>query len=323
MRLYAPARGRNCSQFFTCLGGASPVSQLILRMARYDRPRLRQRSPGARHGRSGPPPREERRTTAKKALVNYWVDMVTGAAFLLCALTGIVLFFPGVVHVAAGAAPTIMLLPATWWHKVHDWTGVAMVAGTALHLVLHAKWLTHMTRRVFGSPEYRPDADAAAEASLQRLEDLRAERQREQRISRRRFLAGAAAVGTGVLLASVGLMGKDAVSSAATRLRDDGWTGGAQDQSGAASSGGGASNGSSSAGSGSSSQSAASGGVGTTQVVVDQSACIACGRCLEVCPAGVFDWSGSGRAEAVNADACIRCGRCLQACPAGAITVTA
>jgi len=294
----------------------------------------------------------------KKALVNYWVDMVTGAAFLLCAVTGIVLFFPGVVHVAAGAAPTIMLLPATWWHKVHDWTGVVMVAGTALHLVLHAKWITHMTRRVFGSPaaagparapregrvalpalvaatapaaagdgtpEYGPDADAAAEASLQRLEDLRAERQREreQRTSRRRFLAGAAAVGTGVLLASVGLMGKDAVSGAATRLRDDGWTGGAQDQSGAASSGGGASNGSSSAGSGSSSQSAASGGVGTTQVVVDQSACIACGRCLEVCPAGVFDWSASGRAEAVNADACIRCGRCLQACPAGAITVSA
>jgi len=42
-----------------------------------------------------------------------------------------------------------------------------------------------------------------------------------------------------------------------------------------------------------------------------------------VCPVSVFDWSNSGRADAVNAAACIRCGRCLQVCPAGAITVNA
>ena len=30
----------------------------------------------------------------KKALLNYWVDMVTGAALLVCAATGIVRLFP-------------------------------------------------------------------------------------------------------------------------------------------------------------------------------------------------------------------------------------
>jgi NAD-dependent dihydropyrimidine dehydrogenase PreA subunit/uncharacterized membrane protein YgcG len=291
-----------------------------------------------------------------KTLVNYWVDLVTGTAFILCAVTGIVLLFPGIVHVAAGAAPTILLTPAVWWHKVHDWTGVAMVAGTALHLALHAKWITVMTRKVFGAPaaagparaarqdraaqpafvaaaapqmaaggtaESRSaaDADAAAAASLTRLETLCAERQREreQRISRRRFLAGAAAVGTGVLLAGVGLVGKDAVSSASARLRDDGWTGGGQGQSGAGTSGGGTSD-----GSGSSAQNGSSrGSTTTTTVSVNQSACVACGRCLQVCPRGVFAWSSSGRAEASSPDACIRCGRCLQVCPAGAITVSA
>ena len=302
----------------------------------------------------------------KKALVNYWVDMVTGAAFLLCAVTGIVFLFPGMLHTAAGAAPTILLMPAAWWHTVHDWTGVAMVAGTALHLALHAKWIATMTRRILGAPAetgparsarpapaadsgLRPAAGAAivaaaarsplspasaqdeAAASLERLGSHRDERRREheQRISRRRFLAGAALVGGAALVAGVGLAGRDAVSDASTRLNDDGWT----DSGGSGSGGSGSSandvasgssaNGAASGSSANSAQSAASGGAGTTQVVVDQSACIACGRCLEVCPAGVFDWSASGRAEAVNADACIRCGRCLQACPAGAITVSA
>ena len=146
----------------------------------------------------------------RKARLNYLVDMVTGVAFLLCAVTGIVFLFPGTVHTAFGAAPTILLVPATWWRSVHDWTGVAMVAGTALHLALHAKWITVMTRRTFGAPARtgparveRPthstqhariasaapaataestdlrtaaDGEAAAAASLRRLESLRAER---------------------------------------------------------------------------------------------------------------------------------------------------
>jgi NAD-dependent dihydropyrimidine dehydrogenase PreA subunit len=298
----------------------------------------------------------------KKTLVNYWVDLATGIAFVFCAVTGVVFLFPGTVHTAIGSTPTILLIPATWWHTVHDWTGVAMVAGTALHLALHAKWIAVMTRKVFGSPAgaeparatppgrvaqpalvagaaarmaaetptYRTaaDAEAAATASLERLDDLRADRLREraQRISRRRFLTGAAAVGAGVLLAGVGIFGKDAVSSASTRLRDEGWIAGGQGQSGAGTSSGGATDGgeTGSASVGSSAQDGSSAGTSTaTTVSVDQSACVACGRCLQVCPQGVFDWSSSGRADAVSPDACIRCGRCLQVCPAGAITVNA
>ncbi len=55
---------------------------------------------------------------------------------------------------------------------------------------------------------------------------------------------------------------------------------------------------------------------------VDTSECIGCGRCLNVCPAGVFAWDSSGdHAVARNAAQCIRCHRCLQTCPASAITV--
>ncbi len=286
----------------------------------------------------------------RKALVNYWVDLATAVAFMLCAVTGIVFLFPGAVHTATGASPTILLIPATWWHSVHDWTGVAMVAGTALHLALHARWIATMTRRTFGSQTQaaqeparrsprvpdavaRPAAGVAAVVAgagdsppgeprvvagreLERLErrwDTR-RRENERRHTRKAFLTGAAAVGAGVLLAGVGLLGKDAVSSASARLLDDGWTGGGQVQSGASTSAGGASDGSVTGGGGSTT---------TTVVSVNEPACVACGRCLQVCPKGVFDWSSSGRAEAVNGDACIRCGRCLQVCPAGAITVNA
>jgi Pyruvate/2-oxoacid:ferredoxin oxidoreductase delta subunit len=307
----------------------------------------------------------------RKALVNYWVDMLTGVAFVLCAVTGIVFLFPGTVHVVSGAAPTIWLVPATWWHNVHDWSGVAMVAGTALHLALHARWITVMTRRTFGAPAAtesadsgRPrraphpapaagllpapgagvpafqttaEADAAAAASLRRLETLRSERlrEREQRISRRRFLTGAAALGGVALLAGVGLFGRDAVSAAGARLSDNGWTDDGQSASSGATSDAGSSGASgaatdgtdgSASGAGSVGSSASSGSAGassTTQVVVSESACVACGRCLQVCPGSVFGWSSAGRAEAVNAGACSRCGRCLQVCPAAAITVSA
>ena len=56
------------------------------------------------------------------------------------------------------------------------------------------------------------------------------------------------------------------------------------------------------------------------RVVVDSAACVGCGRCLDVCPYGVFAWNG-GKAVAQNPDACRLCGHCLQVCPAGAITL--
>jgi NAD-dependent dihydropyrimidine dehydrogenase PreA subunit len=286
----------------------------------------------------------------KKASINYWVDLATGVAFLVCAVTGVLFLFPSVVHTAVGAAPTILFMPALGWHKVHDWSGVVMVAGTALHLALHAKWIANMTRKMFGAPapaaanragRPRPVAqparaataaqaatcatpqedEAAAAAALRRLEELRAERQheREQRMTRRGFLAGAGAVGGLALLASVGLIGRDAVGEAAATSGGGSSTAGTSGGASTATGDGQASG----YGQGSSAGGQSSSSAGSTQVVVNDSACVACGRCMQICPQGVFDWSDSGRAAAQNPGACIRCGRCLQVCPAGAITVSA
>ena len=50
--------------------------------------------------------------------------------------------------------------------------------------------------------------------------------------------------------------------------------------------------------------------------------CIGCGKCLEVCPHGVFDLDGT-EARIVHKDSCMECGACALNCPAEAIKVNA
>jgi ferredoxin len=54
----------------------------------------------------------------------------------------------------------------------------------------------------------------------------------------------------------------------------------------------------------------------------DRERCIGCGRCLEVCPHGVFVIE-EHKARLVDRDACMECGACARNCPAAAIAVDA
>ena len=55
-------------------------------------------------------------------------------------------------------------------------------------------------------------------------------------------------------------------------------------------------------------------------LVYDSSSCTNCGRCLEVCPHGVFV-RGENRVEIAYPDSCMECGACRNNCPADAISV--
>jgi NAD-dependent dihydropyrimidine dehydrogenase PreA subunit len=50
--------------------------------------------------------------------------------------------------------------------------------------------------------------------------------------------------------------------------------------------------------------------------------CVGCGRCVEVCPHGVFD-TREGKAYIVDKDSCMECGACAKNCPVKAIEVNA
>ena len=50
--------------------------------------------------------------------------------------------------------------------------------------------------------------------------------------------------------------------------------------------------------------------------------CTGCGRCVEVCPHGVFDIY-ERKARIIEKDSCMECGACSLNCPAGALEVNA
>jgi uncharacterized protein (DUF39 family)/Pyruvate/2-oxoacid:ferredoxin oxidoreductase delta subunit len=54
------------------------------------------------------------------------------------------------------------------------------------------------------------------------------------------------------------------------------------------------------------------------RITWDEGACLSCGQCLGICPAGVFNRDAEWRVTAV-ADRCCGCGFCAGLCPAGAI----
>ena len=60
--------------------------------------------------------------------------------------------------------------------------------------------------------------------------------------------------------------------------------------------------------------------VQTLRLLADK--CIGCGKCMEVCPHGVFTIE-TNKAEIKDKNSCMECGACAKNCPAKAIKVDA
>ncbi len=279
----------------------------------------------------------------KKAIVNYWVDLATAVALVLCAATGILFLLPaGMTTSFANGKLTMLAMSVPLLRSIHDWSGVAMVAGVGVHLALHARWIGKMTRRVAAgagstagrqpaaarpratvtaahssagarAPDTMPSPEATRvpqagrsgddlERARQRAERLR---DRDRRYTRKGFLQGSAAAGAAALLLGAGLfeLGRGASPTA-----------GAATTAGAGST---PAAGASSAGSGTTTTTVSS------PVVIAASSCVSCGRCLEVCVHGALGWGSNGRASVQHPASCTRCGRCVPVCPVRAITLTA
>ena len=59
---------------------------------------------------------------------------------------------------------------------------------------------------------------------------------------------------------------------------------------------------------------------GVTTLRLDRERCTGCGRCVEVCPHGVFAIA-NGKATLVDRDRCMECGACRTNCATAAVAV--
>jgi cytochrome b subunit of formate dehydrogenase len=91
-----------------------------------------------------------------KTKLNYWLDAVIALAFVLSVLSGVVFLFAGSGGYQGGRNPgfqTEILGVSRWvWSDLHTWVSLVMIAGVAIHLVLHWEWIVCMTRRMVTGP---------------------------------------------------------------------------------------------------------------------------------------------------------------------------
>jgi hypothetical protein len=96
-------------------------------------------------------------------IINVLDDGLSAVFFIICLFSGLVLL---IVPGGRGTA-TIVILWVTRenWKLIHIWSGVGMLAGVFLHLVIHWKWMMKVSRKVvpFKTNRYQGGAERARE----------------------------------------------------------------------------------------------------------------------------------------------------------------
>ena len=96
---------------------------------------------------------------SNKARIHYALDAVSALAFILAAVSGVVLWLGGSGGYQGGRNPayqgTILGLGHAAWSDLHIWTSLVMMAGVGLHLLLHWRWIVCMTRGLLPSSRQR------------------------------------------------------------------------------------------------------------------------------------------------------------------------
>ncbi len=142
----------------------------------------------------------------KKTMMNYWVDVSIGVAFILSSISGLVFLLPG------DQTSGILGISYQMWSNAHTWGSLAMIVGVGAHLALHWKWIVSMTRRMLSSTSRQKATNSVPEPAYGEAMGTT--------MSRRAFLVlgGAATVAAG--LAVTGYKAVFGASTAET-LQDD------------------------------------------------------------------------------------------------------
>lgn len=89
---------------------------------------------------------------SRKAKICYLVDLFLFLAGLACALSGFVLMAGGEGGYRGGrniaSSQTLLGLERHGWETLHEASGIALVAGVLVHVLLHWRWLIYMTANI-------------------------------------------------------------------------------------------------------------------------------------------------------------------------------
>ncbi len=80
---------------------------------------------------------------------NLLLNSVIAVGFVVTALTGLVFFFglAGAGFQGGRVASQSWLLARDAWRSLHDWFGLAMIAGVTVHVIVHWKWIVAAVKR--------------------------------------------------------------------------------------------------------------------------------------------------------------------------------
>jgi len=82
----------------------------------------------------------------EKAKINYLVDVVMLLAFLITAVSGLVMFFFLPEGIRQGGYQTFFSVQKHSWIELHNFFGIAFLISTIVHFLLHWDWVTCMTK---------------------------------------------------------------------------------------------------------------------------------------------------------------------------------
>lgn len=90
-----------------------------------------------------------------KAKLNYLLDAATALAFVVSGATGAAFMVMGDGGYQGGRNPgfatAFLGLSRGTWSDLHTWASLVLVAGVALHVVFHWRWILCVTRKMLPS----------------------------------------------------------------------------------------------------------------------------------------------------------------------------
>lgn len=93
--------------------------------------------------------------------LNFLLDAVIGLAFALSCVTGLAFLLMGEGGYQGGRNPgfatALLGLSRGTWSDLHTWSSAVMIAGIAVHIVLHWKWIVCVTKQMLPSLPRRPN----------------------------------------------------------------------------------------------------------------------------------------------------------------------